>query len=785
MAEKTFEQIKAIYLGNPEFTQEGYRLYAIPLGRGIFELDEKKEQYYRENGFSLFTYSASNDTWQFAVDDNDGKSYSVRANDAELSERYRQNQRTIFQIQRTGQVPNPESGLNTEQPPPPTESGTSTGSGGLTTEQQAELDQAKQNVRGALATPPPTPEEPVPVVPDKPVKPTPPSASPVSSDTELTFDVEEAKTIVSGKIVRSGSTATLSFVDQYGATLTSLYKIERDKWSAQELENAINGSNGLMKDLLRQYGASDLTEDTLESTGIEFTSENIATQMGAVAFQQVGEGQSVMSVIPFNDIPDVGESSAEIDPNASPVSEGEIVTGADPVTGEVTTRRQGATGVAAEGADTSAEDTVARDVPDNVGVGFPDLPRNDADVARFTQEMKQRGLLHGLGTVTGIPTDPSDESSVGPIEPDTETEPTADLSLVSTTGDIGPADSVVQDKVKSTPEVPKAPSRVTSNSQPAVMDGGGGNGLPLDQRPAGEGTNHGGLDRPLTEPVPFFQKCSADKVLFGKNNTWMVFGRDRPGGLNSGYGPGGQQTQAGAIDICVGRMSPRPLSFDSRGRKIKVGPIFTKESYSYDDGETLSVMDAARIYISQKTDLDENFELQVPKKTNPSRAVSGIALKADGIRIMSRKAGIRLVTEDANSISSRGGSDSSEPLGICLIAANKAKELQPIPKGDNLTLLLIEMLQNQTEIAGAIASIKSDLISLNAALLAHEHVNAVTGPTIKLPGLMIETTRGMVKLIAQDTPTAFALQQNPEVLEKTYLVDGAKSCIKSKYNKVN
>jgi hypothetical protein len=95
------------------------------------------------------------------------------------------------------------------------------------------------------------------------------------------------------------------------------------------------------------------------------------------------------------------------------------------------------------------------------------------------------------------------------------------------------------------------------------------------------------------------------------------------------------------------------------------------------------------------------------------------------------------------------------------------------------------MLQNQTEIAGAIASIKSDLISLNAALLAHEHVNAVTGPTIKLPGLMIETTRGMVKLIAQDTPTAFALQQNPEVLEKTYLVDGAKSCIKSKYNKVN
>jgi len=81
--------------------------------------------------------------------------------------------------------------------------------------------------------------------------------------------------------------------------------------------------------------------------------------------------------------------------------------------------------------------------------------------------------------------------------------------------------------------------------------------------------------------------------------------------------------------------------------------------------------------------------------------------------------------------------------------------------------------------------LKQDLIKLNSALLQHEHVSATSGPTVKLPSLMIENTRNIIKLVSVDTPSAFALQQNPDVMEKKYLEDGSKTAIKSKYNKVN
>ena len=42
-----------------------------------------------------------------------------------------------------------------------------------------------------------------------------------------------------------------------------------------------------------------------------------------------------------------------------------------------------------------------------------------------------------------------------------------------------------------------------------------------------------------------------------------------------------------------------------------------------------------------------------------------------------------------------------------------------------------------------------------------------------------------MKQVSVDTFTAFALQNNPETIEKTYLEDGGKVSIKSKYNKVN
>ena len=130
------------------------------------------------------------------------------------------------------------------------------------------------------------------------------------------------------------------------------------------------------------------------------------------------------------------------------------------------------------------------------------------------------------------------------------------------------------------------------------------------------------------------------------------------------------------------------------------------------------------------------------------------------------------------------GSSSKEASGIFLIAGNKASELQPMVLGQNLTLCLKDIIQLIADSVGMVTSIKSDLISLNSALLAHEHVNPVTGPTVKLPNLVAETTRGLVKLISVDTFSTYAGTSRVKTIEDTYLTD-ANSSIKSKYNKVN
>ena len=92
----------------------------------------------------------------------------------------------------------------------------------------------------------------------------------------------------------------------------------------------------------------------------------------------------------------------------------------------------------------------------------------------------------------------------------------------------------------------------------------------------------------LLEPIPNFTKADCERVYSGKNNNYIVMGRDRHKSRSSGYGGKGD-TQASMIDIVVGRMAHEPSD------DVWVDPDFHSDS--------------ARIYISQKTDVDKNFGL--------------------------------------------------------------------------------------------------------------------------------------------------------------------------------
>jgi hypothetical protein len=226
--------------------------------------------------------------------------------------------------------------------------------------------------------------------------------------------------------------------------------------------------------------------------------------------------------------------------------------------------------------------------------------------------------------------------------------------------------------------------------------------------PNGRGVGAGLFHQPLFEAVPKRINAPSEHVIAGTNNTWIVLGRDRPASLGSGYGATGVNN-AGAIDICAGMMA---------GSKTGAQQISNVHPNM--------ASDAARIYISAKTDIDENFGLADGKQQKlnegSTKGKSGIGIKADGVRIVARANGIKLITgkgnfnntgvlgevdsngnalvpNDLGSIELIAGNDSTdialseiipEPI-LAIIKAffptplpDKIKKLQPMVKGDNL-----------------------------------------------------------------------------------------------------
>jgi len=273
-----------------------------------------------------------------------------------------------------------------------------------------------------------------------------------------------------------------------------------------------------------------------------------------------------------------------------------------------------------------------------------------------------------------------------------------------------------------------------------------------------------------------FQKLPSEKVVVGANNSWIVLGRDRPGKEFSGYG-GLSDHGAGSIDIVVGRMGPRPQC------GVWVAPDFFQ--------------DAARIHISQKTDIDENFGLATGR-VGASFARSGIGIKADEVRVVARE-GIKLVT-GTDFENSQGGVTDLQ-LGVDIIANNDDTELQPMVKGDNLVFALHYMVDLIDETLSIMTSILKSQMEFNSKVSSHYHdvtyfwsTPTSTSGTAIGAGATAMTTQmqdGISSLqfmksnIANFYPQY--LRDNPQLISnrENQLPPGTDKYILSKYNNVN
>ena len=292
---------------------------------------------------------------------------------------------------------------------------------------------------------------------------------------------------------------------------------------------------------------------------------------------------------------------------------------------------------------------------------------------------------------------------------------------------------------------------------------------------AGYGRGIGGDD--MVEPGGSTQRINTTGEQVQNNgNAWVVLGRDRTGSRMSGYGGAGA-TQASAIDFCVGMgigSNPGPATAEV------VDPNFKS--------------DAARIYISQRTNIDEAFRLTTPESNSDigiSENQSGIGIKADSIRVIGVN-GVKLISRPQNKDSRDG---TAVYGGIELIACNDQKSLQYMVKGGNLVTALSELEERISAVQEVLFGFLKSQIVFNSSLATHVHVapqapgGAIpTLPSVSLVGTGTETIASEIEGVLDTFKEKLNLNIN---WHQKYLAslgvddDNNPTYILSRYNKVN
>jgi hypothetical protein len=160
-------------------------------------------------------------------------------------------------------------------------------------------------------------------------------------------------------------------------------------------------------------------------------------------------------------------------------------------------------------------------------------------------------------------------------------------------------------------------------------------------KPTAQPLNSSGLfGGKVYEPKVKYNFAPGEKVI-DNGNSYITFGKDRPSGKASGLGGQGS-SGANAIDIVVGRLSSAP----------KPDGTIADNSFSGD---------AARVYISQLTNIDFNFGID-KGKSGYMEGRSGVGIKADGVRVIGRE-GVKIVTGKAQNATGFGMKGETNSLG--------------------------------------------------------------------------------------------------------------------------
>lgn len=276
-----------------------------------------------------------------------------------------------------------------------------------------------------------------------------------------------------------------------------------------------------------------------------------------------------------------------------------------------------------------------------------------------------------------------------------------------------------------------------------------------------QGRTHSGYNQdPIIEPNPDYNSANTENTIKGQHNTIIIMGKDRPSTKEKGKGSK-PNTHVGCIDIIAGLSGILAREVGPDGQRV----LTNKDPH----------LDAARIYISQRADIDskEYFGLaqgRVGSLTNRS----AIAIKADSVRLIGRE-GIKLVTSTDRYNGASGMYIGDNIQGVDIIAGNDDSDLQPMVKGDDLAKVIDNTVDLMTDLHSSVSFTLELITTAIAALIP----GAGSASAIKLSSL---TKRLPIEIIN------LSIQEKNFVTHKLNYSKSnpfAASNFRSKYNHVN
>lgn len=271
------------------------------------------------------------------------------------------------------------------------------------------------------------------------------------------------------------------------------------------------------------------------------------------------------------------------------------------------------------------------------------------------------------------------------------------------------------------------------------------------------------------EAFPLRNNTPAEKVWSGLNNAHIVLGKDRDDEPQTGYGGKGYG-RSGMIHLVAGHYGAKLDEVEQDPKN----PQVTNPNFN---------VDAAYIYISQRSETDKNLRLK-DGSIGQVNDGSVVAIKADSIRIIGDR-GIKIITR-------RTGKDSRNETifnvaGIDLIAGNDDTDLQPLIKGNNA----IASFEKISQIIDTFADIIQEVIKNHAeactAIANHQHLTNVPGaPT--LPGsteVITINTRNNIIFTQYTLQKLDLLRKDISKYKGDFLEADGETYIASSYNNTN